>query len=207
MVIKPAASRRIPCGDLKTMWGCKCDCGNSVTVDASKLIQGSTRSCGCLREEILQFRLIEHGMSGTKEHRAWSHMLGRCYDKNDPSYRNYGARGVTVCRSWRGSFKNFVADIGLAPNESLSLERKNNRGNYTPSNCVWATRLVQSNNRRNNVIVHIHGLDRMTLSQCARHFRVCYKSLHNLHRTKNIPILEAIKRCPLSKINPPLDAD
>lgn len=52
----------------KTMWFCKCDCGNFITVGADHLKSGWTKSCGCLRgsygekriEEILIENRIEY---------------------------------------------------------------------------------------------------------------------------------------------------
>lgn len=73
-------------------------------------------------------------------------MLQRCTNPNDPAYRHYGGRGITVCERWQ-SFENFLADMGERP-EGLTLDRTDNEGNYEPGNCKWATRAQQSANRR-----------------------------------------------------------
>lgn len=75
-------------------------------------------------------------------------MIQRYTNPNVPAYRNYGGRGIKVCRRWR-TFTNFLADMGERP-VGLSLERKRVNGNYTPSNCHWADRKRQARNRRNN---------------------------------------------------------
>jgi hypothetical protein len=74
-------------------------------------------------------------------------MIQRCTNPKDKDFKYYGARGIQVCRRWR-NFANFLADIGPLPDPSLTLERDNNDGNYTPRNCRWATRGENNANRR-----------------------------------------------------------
>jgi hypothetical protein len=89
-----------------------------------------------------------HGQAArrTSEYRTWGDMISRCYNPNHPDYKNYGGRGILVCNRWM-RFENFFEDMGKRPT-GLQLDRINNDGNYTPTNCRWATRSVQMNNRR-----------------------------------------------------------
>jgi hypothetical protein len=73
-------------------------------------------------------------------------MRSRCLNPNYDKYPFYGGRGITICERWN-SFENFLADMGERP-EGLTLDRRNNDGNYEPSNCRWATALEQRHNRR-----------------------------------------------------------
>jgi hypothetical protein len=73
-------------------------------------------------------------------------MIRRCTNTGDPRYKDWGGRGITVDPSWL-EFSNFLADMGERP-AGLSLERKNNSGNYCRENCVWATPHQQQVNTR-----------------------------------------------------------
>lgn len=87
------------------------------------------------------------GQSCTPIYKIWKAMIQRCYNNNCGEYHNYGARGITVCDRWKNDFFNFKNDMGERP-KGLSLERKDNNGNYSPTNCIWATSKQQSANKR-----------------------------------------------------------
>lgn len=97
-----------------------------------------------------------HGLGASAEHTVWGNIIQRCLNPNNPNYKYYGARGITVCERWR-SFKNFYADMGRRPSSKHSIERKDNNGNYAPENCYWATRLEQARNFSRNRLLTIDG--------------------------------------------------
>ncbi len=131
-------------------WNCLCDCGKSVLVSGRHLKEGGTGSCGCIRNEAKSTHgQRKSGENRTKEYVAWTSMKQRCYNQNDIGYKNYGGRGITVCDRWLNSFENFFTDMGKAPSQNHSVDRKENNGNYEPSNCRWATAFEQNQNKRN----------------------------------------------------------
>ena len=88
----------------------------------------------------------KHGQSKSSAYSCWNQMLQRCYNPNHKSYKDYGGRGIKVYRKW-WKFKNFYKDMGNKP-KNLTLERINTNGDYRPSNCRWATKQKQNQNRR-----------------------------------------------------------
>jgi hypothetical protein len=133
---------------------CECDCGTSKVVDQNATRRGDISSCGCLRRESGKLRgqlQARHGMRNTPEYSAWISMKMRVYNRKGRAWKDYGGRGIVVCDRWLESFENFFADMGFRPDPSLSLERKDNDGNYEPGNCVWAARTKQQRNQRRSV--------------------------------------------------------
>jgi hypothetical protein len=132
-------------------WVCVCNCGSVTVVRPSSLTSGSTRSCGCLREELTRRGFTyKHGHTSKKgdspEYQSWHSMKGRCRNPNDSAWQWYGARGITICARWN-SFSNFLADMGPRP-KGKTLDRIDSSKNYEPVNCRWATAKEQAANRR-----------------------------------------------------------
>lgn len=142
----------------KHLYGCKCDCGKEVRVHRGNLLRGITQSCGCLFNEILLARNTTHGQSKTKEFKIWQGIISRCTLPSATGYKNYGARGITVCERWLHSYENFIQDMGPRPSPEHSVERVDNNGDYTPENCRWATQKEQVYNSRKAVLLTVNGV-------------------------------------------------
>lgn len=91
------------------------------------------------------------------EYHSWRNMVKRCYNVNDISYPNYGARGIKVCDRWRKNFKFFLEDMGYKPSKHHTLDRIDNSKDYSKENCRWATKSEQNRNQRTNVWVEYNG--------------------------------------------------
>lgn len=125
-------------------WLALCNCGNLRVVSLEASREASHfRSCGCLRKT----QMMTHGLSKSDTYQTWLCMRRRCTARNRRHWKYYGALGVKVCKRW-GKFENFIADMGPRPKGKTLDRYPDASGDYKPSNCRWATRLQQRNNRR-----------------------------------------------------------
>ena len=87
-----------------------------------------------------------HGMSYTAEYACWRALKNRCLNSKNIQYKDYGARGITICERWL-KFENFFEDMGNRP-EDCEIDRINNEQGYYKENCRWTTKKVNARNRR-----------------------------------------------------------
>ena len=130
----------------KVRWLCRCACGAELTVAASALLQGTSKSCGCLKLSTRAWNFKHGESSGSAEYDAWLHMRQRCLNPKSRVYERYGGRGITICERWLDSFEAFLADMGRKPSARRSLDSIDNNGDYEPGNCRWATARQQNGN-------------------------------------------------------------
>lgn len=145
------------------VWLCRCDCGEERKVIASSLTSGRTRSCGCAKNK----RNTKHSMHGTTEYVIWSGMIERCHNKNNKRFKDYGAKGISVCDEWKCSFEAFYADMGSRPSKEHSIDRIDGSKGYNKQNCRWATAVEQNLNRANNHLIPFNG-EMLPYTQVAR---------------------------------------
>lgn len=157
----------------RSYWNCVCDCGNENIVSSDHLKNGDIVSCGCVKRSTLPPSNKKHGMSNTRLYTIWKLMKYRCSNPSRREYRIYGGRGIKVCDEWNefDSFMRWAVNNGYS--EELTLDRIDNDGNYTPSNCRWASRQTQSLNKSTNRYITHNGQTK-TITQWATENNIPY---------------------------------
>lgn len=161
------------------VYKCKCNkCGrifeNSLEKYRARAKKGiTTITCGCYDRHYGNF--YKNGLSNTRLRYIYDNMKSRCYNKNNKGYKNYGGRGITICKEWLDKEKGFENFYNWSMNNGysnkLSIDRINVNGNYEPKNCKWSNFQEQINNRTNTIKLKYKGIEK-TLTEWAREYHI-----------------------------------
>lgn len=133
---------------------CRCECGRLLGVRPGALKSGGSKSCGCLRSEMIS-KLFSMSLSDDEKRlRAIRRsMLQRCHNETHKDYRWYGERGIRVCEDWVISPEAFTSwCLKNGYRVGLDLDRIDNTLGYSPENCRFVTHKVNCLNRPNHPI-------------------------------------------------------
>jgi hypothetical protein len=154
-------------GQNKALWKCLCSTCGKISFKTQKQIYRPRMGqlfCRC--------STLEPKGSKMKFYGIWSGMMTRCYNTKSRDYKNWGARGIAVCDKWRNNYFEFHKWAESRWRAGLSLDRRNNDKNYSPSNCRFTTPSKQINNRRATVWITIDG-KKKSLKEWAAKYDIC----------------------------------
>lgn len=176
--------------DGKTIWTCRCSCGNITHVIARDLKNGNTKSCGCMKTK------TSNGTYNYKNakrlYTIYYGIKARCYKESSPKYKDYGGRGITMCDEWMNNFDSFCKwAFANGYSDKLSIDRIDNNGNYEPSNCRWATPLIQGANTRSTCLLTYQGKTQ-PMSHWAKELNISPSSLRKKILIKGMTLEEII---------------
>lgn len=104
-----------------------------------------------------------HSLINNRLYRIWHNMRRRCYETQHQAYKNYGAKGIGVCETWKQNFDSFEAwALQNGYTAVLTLDRHNNNEGYSPENCHWIPKREQLYNRSCTVWYTVNNI---TLTQ------------------------------------------
>ena len=178
----------------RVYWNCVCECGGKRIVSNDHLQRLENTDCGCTRRHKANWK--KHGMSNTRLYRIWSLMKERCYNSKRKEYKDYGGRGISVCKEWMDSkiFIEWALNNGYS--DELTIDRIDNNKNYCPDNCRWISKAEQMNNKRSCHYITYNG-ETKTITQWAKDNNLTYaqlrKRLFNLNWDFETAITTPIK--------------
>ncbi len=170
---------------------CLCDCGNTINVLPNSLFNNGKTNCGCAKlnnpmlanNNCSSVGTYKDGRTKHALYGTWFAMIERCEKQSHINYKYYGGRGIKVCKEWHDFWKfvEWSDSVGGRP-KGYTLDRKDNNGNYEPSNCRWADRKTQDSNKSSNTIIEYNGVSK-TLSEWAEELNINLPTLsHRINR-------------------------
>lgn len=154
----------------KHYYKCQCVCGREIIRERWRITSSTSNRCIHERNKYSEY-------SKTRIMQVWRDIIKRCYNPNIKNYKNYGARGITVCDEWKNDFMafyNWAMENGYQNN--LTIDRIDVNGNYEPSNCRWITIAEQQKNKTNNHYI-IYKNTKYTLSDLSKELNIPYNKL------------------------------
>lgn len=180
---------------------CKCDCGNIKVINLGSIRRKLSTSCGCYHKESISGKnnhSYKTGVSHTRFGSIYSTMRDRCSNKNSPSYRYYGNRGIKCLWSNLGDFKedmyqSYLSSVKKYGEKNTTIDRVDNNGNYCKENCRWLSVFEQSRNRSSNRVVTYNNKT-MILKDWAVELDMNYKTLFSRINQYGWSVEDAFKK-------------
>ena len=150
---------------------CQCGCGGETNFYRGKYNAFITGHNG------------SHHDSYKRIYGIWRGMKQRCLDANAANYKNYGGKGITICKEWLEyqTFKEWAINNGYS--DTLQIDRKDNTKGYSPENCKFSTPKQQLRNTSFNRIITAFGENKL-LCEWAEDIRCIVKPITFINRIR-----------------------
>lgn len=171
------------------IWKCKCDCGNYTYNSTNQLTKGHIFRCIKCGRKSSGIKKSKPKKYSKRLYECYVNMKTRVTNSKQDSHNRYINRNISMCKEWMEdyyTFEKWALENGY--DETLTLDRINNDGDYEPSNCRWVDRTIQANNRRTNVILELNGI-KDTMANWSKKLNIPY---FYIQRYKNKLSLEEI---------------
>jgi hypothetical protein len=166
---------------------CKCDCGIEKDIIFTPWHNGSTVTCGC------RMKHRKHGCCKTRIYQEHKRMKDRCNATTGMHYKNYGARGIKMCKEWQDDFLNFYNwAMANGYRDDLSIERIDVNGDYCPENCTWIPTSEQGENKTTSVKI-TYNEETHTVGKWAKIFGIPDHKLRDRLTKRKMTFEEALK--------------
>lgn len=187
----------------------KCQCGNESKTLLLNIVSGNTKSCGCLRKKLVSIKRKTHGLSKTSIYRIFHGMKNRCFNKNNNAYKDYGGRGISVCKEWLDDFRKFYKFcLENGWKAELEIDRIDNDGWYSPENCRFVTSEINQKNKR--LLLKSNTSGYRGVSRVGKHWKVTVSFNGKSHQKRGFKTPEDAAKyrdefCIINKIDTPLN--
>lgn len=174
----------------------RCKCGNEKPYVIEQVVGGHIKQCWDCAVIARTNSRKTHEKSKHPLYRKWQDMKNRCYNKSVDHYKNYGGRGISVCKEWKNNFVVFYDwCIESGWKSGLQVDRIDNNKNYTPANCQISTHIEQGYNKTNTRYV-VYGGKKICFSKLIKELNLTHKyhSIYTEHIRRKIPLIDIIEK-------------
>lgn len=145
-----------------------CDCGKNKWVRLDSLMNNQNASCGCYNSERVKNvpPNLKHGLNSHPLWRVYRSIKDRCYYPSCNRYKNYGEKGVVMCKEWYDSYELFYYwaidkwKPGLQIDKDILYKKKYGTDTgmiYSPEFCCFITAKENSRNRTTSTFIEYNG--------------------------------------------------
>lgn len=169
----------------RVIWEFRCDCGNNTFMQACRVVNGTSKSCGCQSAKNAGIKNTKHGKTKHPLYKVWSGIKQRCSQTSGKNFSVYGAKGISICEEWK-DFDAFYSDMIFGYEKGLLIDRIDGSKGYCKANCRWVDAAVSGQNTSQvKLTVELARkirLENATAKQLSRKYKVGVSTINDLRQ-------------------------